>query len=120
MRLIDLPFLRRTVPASPLRAPLPPRPLGRRPEDGWDDKPAPSPVSLTPNPDIGNSSFHYADEGRHPLFSAGDLADDVEQGQLGDCGPTAALSDLGKQRPDLLRQAITQNADGTVTVKLYS
>ena len=45
---------------------------------------------------------------------------DINQGSIGDCYFLAALAGVAKTNPGLLRKAITQNSDGTFTVRLYT
>ncbi|MCC6261729.1 MAG: WXG100 family type VII secretion target [Anaerolineales bacterium] len=44
---------------------------------------------------------------------------DVDQGLLGDCYLIASIAAIAQQRPDLIRQMIRDNGDGTYTVTLY-
>jgi hypothetical protein len=45
---------------------------------------------------------------------------DINQGSIGDCYFLAALAGVAKTNPNLLKNAITQNGDGTFTVRLYT
>jgi LysM repeat protein len=53
------------------------------------------------------------------LYVDGVDADDVIQGQAGDCYLLVALSALAEERPEVIERAITQNADGSYTVQFY-
>ena len=46
-------------------------------------------------------------------------ANDIDQQSLGDCYFVAALAGLADQDPDLIRDAIVDNGDGTYTVTLW-
>ena len=81
----------------------------------------PAAVSVSANPAIGDPTLHYQTFAGDPLFApAGPSADDVNQGELGDCYFLASLAAVAKADPSLLEQDITANAGGTYTVKLYS
>lgn len=44
---------------------------------------------------------------------------DVQQGAIGDCYFCAGLSSVAKARPEVLKDGITDNGDGTYDVRLY-
>lgn len=44
---------------------------------------------------------------------------DINQGSIGDCFFLASLAAVAHTNPDLIRRAITQNSDGTFTVRLF-
>ena len=44
---------------------------------------------------------------------------DINQGSIGDCYFLAALGGIAHTNPNLLRQAITENSNGTYSVRLY-
>jgi hypothetical protein len=44
---------------------------------------------------------------------------DVDQGSLGDCFLLASLAAIARANPEIIRNAITDNGDGTYTVKLH-
>jgi hypothetical protein len=44
---------------------------------------------------------------------------DINQGSIGDCYFLAALAGIAHTNPNLLKNAISKNGDGTYTVKLY-
>jgi hypothetical protein len=44
---------------------------------------------------------------------------DVYQGELGDCSLMASLASIAKQNPEIIRNMITINPDGTYTVYFY-
>ncbi len=56
---------------------------------------------------------------RGRLFVDGASKDDVVQGQIGDCYFAAAVASVAAQRPELIEDAITDNGDGTYTVRFY-
>ena len=51
-----------------------------------------------------------------PLFIDGAKAEDVQQGQLGDCYFPAAMAAIAKHNPDAINNLIKDNGDGTYTV----
>ena len=51
-----------------------------------------------------------------PLFIDGPRADDVQQGQIGDCYFPAAMAAIAKHNPDAISNLIKDNGDGTYTV----
>lgn len=53
------------------------------------------------------------------LFVGGPSVDDVDQGRVGDCYLLAGLGAVARQNPDAIRQMITDNGDGTFTVRFY-
>jgi hypothetical protein len=53
------------------------------------------------------------------LYANGVKADDVDQGDLGDCYFLSSLASLAQRRPQALENAIHANADGSYTVQLY-
>ena len=53
------------------------------------------------------------------LFVRGVSADDVDQGQLGDCYFASAVSAVAAKRPEVIRRAIRDNRDGTYSVRLF-
>jgi hypothetical protein len=52
-----------------------------------------------------------------PLFIDEPKADDVRQGAIGNCYFPAALASIASVRPDVIKNAIKANDDGTYTVK---
>ncbi|MGY4643447.1 C2 family cysteine protease [Cellulomonas sp. URHB0016] len=58
-------------------------------------------------------------EVEHSLFVGSVSPTDVSQGQIGDCWYMASMMAVAQADPDLIRQAITQNANGSYTVRLY-
>jgi hypothetical protein len=58
------------------------------------------------------------------LTEAGDTAaisiNDIHQGQIGDCFLVSSLGELAMTHPDLIKNMIHQNANGTETVTLYA
>lgn len=55
-----------------------------------------------------------------PLFPHEPNMNDVRQGMLGDCFYMAALQNVVRLNPDFIKEAMRDNQDGTVTVRLYS
>jgi hypothetical protein len=57
------------------------------------------------------------------IQGAGDGADvhwnDIDQGGLGDCYFMSAMGSVAQQDPDVIRNAIRDNGDGTYTVRFY-
>jgi hypothetical protein len=63
--------------------------------------------------DPANSRDLYADKG-NPLASI--KPDSVEQGAIGNCYFASALASVAQSNPELIRNAIKDNGDGTYTV----
>ncbi|MHB8877654.1 MAG: C2 family cysteine protease, partial [Myxococcaceae bacterium] len=55
-----------------------------------------------------------------PLFVDGAKADDVRQGAIGNCYFPAAMAAVAAARPDIIEKMITDNRDGTYTVRFNS
>ncbi len=53
------------------------------------------------------------------LFVDGINADDVTQGYIGDCYMMSGLSSVAAANPDLIKNAMHDNGDGTVTVRFF-
>lgn len=53
------------------------------------------------------------------LFVDGITADDVMQGYIGDCYLAAGVASLASADPNLIKNAITDNHDGTYTVRFF-
>ncbi len=53
------------------------------------------------------------------LFVDGVSYDDVVQGSIGDCYLVAAFSSLAHTNPDLIKDAFTENPDGTYSVRFF-
>ncbi len=72
---------------------------------------------LDPNAGAG---LKYSSFSSRPLFPAkGPGADDVRQGNVGDCYLMAGLAALAKANPNAIRQTITDLGDGTYAVRFY-
>jgi hypothetical protein len=54
------------------------------------------------------------------LFVNGVSYNDVDQGQLGDCSFMASLASVAALDPNFIYEMITDNHDGTYTVRLYN
>ena len=59
------------------------------------------------------------EEVEDPLYRYGIHPDDVSQGALNDCFFVSTLAALANLDPDIIRDAIVDNGDGTYTVTLY-
>ncbi|HZL38003.1 MAG TPA: C2 family cysteine protease [Tepidisphaeraceae bacterium] len=67
---------------------------------------------------ISEAGTHYAGYTGDPLFSdAGPSADDVLQGDVGDCYLLAVFSSVAKIDPQKIRQSILDLGDGTYAVR---
>jgi hypothetical protein len=53
------------------------------------------------------------------LWSGTPTADQVQQGEVGDCFYLSSLASMAQRQPELLQSAIHDNGNGTYTVKLY-
>ncbi|MFO0809788.1 MAG: C2 family cysteine protease [Gemmataceae bacterium] len=53
------------------------------------------------------------------LFVNGPSYRDVDQGASGDCYLVAALGEMAQLNPDSIRQAFTDNGDGTFTIRFF-
>jgi hypothetical protein len=53
------------------------------------------------------------------LFVDGISCQDIEQRYIGDCSFMATLASVAKSDPEFIKNMITENSDGTYTVKLY-
>jgi hypothetical protein len=68
-----------------------------------------------------SSSYAYRSFAGKPLFGdAGPVADDVAQGQVGDCYYLASLAAFAKTNPNVIRQAVVDLGDGTYAVRFQS
>jgi hypothetical protein len=66
------------------------------------------------DPVLTEGATSYKNFSNLPLFSkAGPAADDVKQGQLGDCYFLASLAAIARQDPQFIRQSIVDLGDGT-------
>lgn len=77
---------------------------------------APSPA----NPAVlkrDQATLHYQKSSGH-LFDTIESSD-VHQGKAGDCYYLSALASVAETHPELIRNAIKQNADGSYTVSLH-
>ena len=70
-------------------------------------------------PVLDDENAHFS-QVKYNLFAEGPRADDVKQGNLGDCYFLAALSAIAAQDPSMIRNAMRDNKDGTVTVRFYN
>ena len=79
--------------------------------DGIVDGDLPMPHWGTPE----NLELYELDENGNPEVSA----DDVDQGQLGDCWMQAKIAALAQDHPEWVTDHVEQNANGTITVVMY-
>ncbi|MFD3164219.1 WXG100 family type VII secretion target [Herpetosiphon sp. NSE202] len=73
---------------------------------------------------FGHTIFKYEYAPQYKTFKGqispdGISSSDVKQGSLGDCYFMAALASVAQQNPNLIKNAIADNGDGTYTVTLY-
>ncbi len=109
-------------PAAPSRTEGPTTPVATTPA-------SPAPSGWTPKPAaaaIAEPGFRTVDEGRAKwaatsgqLFVDGVSADDALQGSLGDCYAVSGFAALAAVDPTAISDAITDNHDGTCTVRFY-
>jgi len=65
-----------------------------------------------------DGSFKYTRFADRPLFaSGGPSADDIQQGQAGDCYFLATLAAVAKTDPQVIRQSVADLGDGTYAVQ---
>ncbi|MDP3236327.1 MAG: C2 family cysteine protease [Myxococcales bacterium] len=84
---------------------------------------APSNTDLIPDPALHRDELDAAGKPRFskvnftgPLFVDGAKAEDVRQGQIGDCYFPAAIAAIAKSNPEAINKLIKDNGDGTYTV----
>ncbi|GAA1636375.1 hypothetical protein GCM10009744_26800 [Kribbella alba] len=72
------------------------------------------------NDQTGKSTngMHYGTPS-DPLFTGKPLAEDIYQGQLGDCWFIASMTATAQTNPDFLRQGIRENPNGTLSVRIW-
>ncbi|MBR4981855.1 MAG: hypothetical protein IKY94_04780, partial [Lachnospiraceae bacterium] len=66
---------------------------------------------------MGGESF--SDYRNMPLFPHDPSPSDIKQGYIGDCYMVSVLANIAKTNPDKIKEAIRDNGDGTVTVRLF-
>lgn len=65
-----------------------------------------------------DSTFKYTRFADRPLFSSsGPSADDIQQGQAGDCYFLSTLSAVAKNDPQVIKQSVADLGDGTYAVQ---
>lgn len=75
-------------------------------------------VTDLPEPAVTSSAVTYRNFSNRPLFaSSGPSANDVRQGDLGDCYYLATLASIAKTDPNLIRKTIVKLNDGTYAVQ---
>ncbi len=84
---------------------------------------SPSTTDLIPDPALHHDELDSAGKPKFskvnftgPLFVDGGKAEDVQQGQIGDCYFPAAMAAIAKHNPDAIANLIKDNGDGTYTV----
>ncbi len=113
---------RQTRPAAPPVA-LPPAPMSpaeapaKVARQGFVAGPAILPPELMNAQRTGGGDPIILQSAVGPLFaSAGPSPDDIHQGAAGDCYFLATMSSLAASHPEVLRQMVKKNDDGTYTV----
>lgn len=76
-------------------------------------------IELTASDEVVGAEMGYEDQFDTPLFSHEPTQDDIMQGKLGDCYFVASLSSVAANNPQIIRDMMKDNGDGTVTVRLY-
>lgn len=76
-------------------------------------------IELTDSDEVVGADMGYEDQFDTPLFSHEPTQDDIIQGKLGDCYFVASLSSVAANNPQMIRDMMKDNGDGTVTVRLY-
>jgi len=73
------------------------------------------------DPTVSNKAYVYKAFSNDPLFAAtGPTADDVRQGQIGDCFYLSTLGATANVKPDTIRNMETDLGDGTYAVRFKS
>ncbi|MCE2697873.1 MAG: C2 family cysteine protease [Anabaena sp. 49633_E8] len=70
-------------------------------------------------PGLTNSSYSYRSVSGS-LFQNGISANDIRQGQVGDCYYLATLSSIAQEKPTYIQNMFTDNGDSTFTVRFYN
>lgn len=76
-------------------------------------------IKLADSEEVVGADMGYVDRFDAPLFSHEPTPDDIMQGKLGDCYFIAALCSVAANNPQIIRDMMKDNGDGTVTVRLY-
>ena len=63
--------------------------------------------------------MHWSDQKDTPLFSHEPVVNDLKQRLVSNCYMVAAVTGLVNLNPNLLKECIVDNGDGTVTVRLF-
>jgi hypothetical protein len=71
----------------------------------------------TARPVINSGTYSYVSGS---LFQNGPSADDVYQGDLGDCYYVATLASIAQEKPNYIQNMFTDNGDSTFTVRFYN
>ncbi|MGH7179935.1 MAG: C2 family cysteine protease, partial [Tepidisphaeraceae bacterium] len=73
------------------------------------------------DPTLAAGASGYTDFSDQPLFpQSGPGADDICQGQLGDCYFLSTLSAIAKVNPQVIRNSVVDLGDGTYAVQFYN
>jgi len=73
------------------------------------------------DPDVSNKAYVYKRFDNRPLFSSeGPTADDVKQGQIGNCYFLATVAGAAAVTPNTLRNMMTELGDGTYAVRFQT
>lgn len=65
------------------------------------------------------TDIHWRKKDRTPLFCHEPRISDLNQGEVGDCYFVATLAAVVNREPDLIKQNMKDNGDGTVTVRFF-
>ncbi|MHC5824211.1 MAG: C2 family cysteine protease, partial [Nostoc sp.] len=69
-------------------------------------------------PTASNSATYQAISGS--LFQNGNSADDIKQGNLGDCYYLATLSSIAQEKPNYIQNMFIDNGDNTFTARFFN
>lgn len=64
--------------------------------------------------------YSWKDRRDEPLFAHEPTVEDVAQGHCGDCYALASIAAVAEHSPQLIREMMRDNGDGTVTVRLFA
>ncbi|HEX8524805.1 MAG TPA: C2 family cysteine protease [Tepidisphaeraceae bacterium] len=77
-----------------------------------------APLANLPDPAVHDADVSYVNYAGHPLFGAsGPTANDVQQGDIGDCYLLATLAAVAQTDPAAIRQTVVDLGDGTYAVR---
>ncbi len=73
------------------------------------------------DPDVSSKTFVYKKFDNNPLFAtSGPKANDIQQGQIGDCFFISTLAATANVSPDTIRTMVADLGDGTYAVRLHN